>query len=64
MSDQKLSDLSDEQLKELWLKGRDWLNQNEQSVKKEEYNQELYLRCLKRLETIEDELQKRGVKYG
>jgi hypothetical protein len=60
----ELVDLKNEDLLSLWQKGRDWLNTHDQHSLDETYNPELYLKCLKRIEAIEDELRKRGVKYG
>ena len=52
----KLAEKSEKELIKLWYKGRDWL--------KDHMNySELFLRGLKAMEAIEDELHLRGRKY-
>lgn len=70
MKKKKLSELTDDELRDAWVKGTNWLakkmqvsgtDRNEAGQK---YNHEQFERGLKRIELIERVMQKRGIVYG
>ena len=60
----ELNEMTDKQLKEVYVKGKKWMINNGMRVKGRFYNKELWRAGLKRMERIEIELQRRNVEYG
>jgi hypothetical protein len=62
--------MTNEELLEKWKVGYSWLTKHEQVTNTnknslgEIYDHALYLVALKRIETLEDEMKRRGMEYG
>ena len=66
----KASEMTDKELLATWTKGVAWLDAKMQVTGSDKaqdgtpYEKDMWLKALKRLEHIEDELIKRGLPYG
>ncbi len=60
----KLNEMTNEELKVVYEKGKQWMNDNDRTAKGLAYKANKWRAGLRRIEEIENELQRRNIKYG